>query len=148
MPFAIVVGLIGAICWGIAPVFGKLGLENVHPMDGLAARTAITLAFILIWLFATGGMMRLREISGVSWFHLGIEAFLATLAGDLAYYAALKWGSVGMAAVTLSAAPIITISFARIMLGEAMSFVQVAGVVLVTVGIVLVAVGGKQSLAT
>src|SRR5690625_4454146 len=118
MPFAIVVGLIGAICWGIAPVFGKLGLENVHPMDGLAARTAITLAFILIWLFATGGMMRLREISGVSWFHLGIEAFLATLAGDLAYYAALKWGSVGMAAVTLSAAPIITISFARIMLGE------------------------------
>lgn len=148
MSFAIVLGLVGAICWGIAPVFGKLGLENIHPMDGLAARTAVTLAFILIWVFATGAFDRLRDISGVSWFHLGIEAFLATLAGDLAYYAALKWGSVGVAAVTLSAAPVVTISVARVMLGEAMSFVQIAGIVLVTVGILLVAVGGKQTMAT
>lgn len=147
MHFAVVLGLIGAICWGIAPVFGKLGLESVHPMDGLAARTAITLAFILLWLLATGGLPRLQNISGVAWLHLGIEAFLATLAGDLAYYAAIKWGSVSVAAVTLAASPVVTVSVARVMLGEALSVLQVAGVILVTVGIVLVALGGKQAVS-
>lgn len=34
-------GLAGAFCWGLAPIFGKLGLRDVHPMDGLAARTTV-----------------------------------------------------------------------------------------------------------
>ena len=38
--------ILGAVCWGIAPLFGKVGLRGVNFLDGLVARTAITLLFV------------------------------------------------------------------------------------------------------
>lgn len=135
---ALLVALFGAACWGIAPIFGKLGLRDVHPMDGLAARTAVTLSVLLVWVLTTGALRRLKTIGPEGWFHLGIEAFLATLAGDLAYYAALKWGNAGHAAVILSVSPVITAWAAHLFLGESFTHVQIVGIVLVAAGVVLV----------
>lgn len=142
MAGTLLVGLLGAICWGVAPIFGKLGLRHIHPMDGLVARTGVTLGFLLLWVIGTGGMSRLKGIDSSDWFYLGVEAFLATLAGDLAYYAALKWGSAGHAAVILSVSPVVTAWAANLFLGESMSPTQFLGIALVTLGVFLVASGG------
>lgn len=142
MPF--ILGLVGAICWGVAPIFGRIGLQDLHPMDGLAVRTVFTLVFILVWLVGTGGFQRLCGISCGVWFNLGIEAFLATLAGDLAYYAALKWGSAGLATVALSASPIVTVWASRTFLNEAFTPAQYVGMALVIAGVLLVGVGGRS----
>lgn len=135
---SVVVALIGAACWGIAPVFGKLGLRNVHPMDGLTARTVITLSVLVVWVVSTGALKRLKTIGPDGWFHLGMEAFLATLAGDLAYYAALKWGKAGHAAVILSVSPVITAWAAHAFLREPFTTLQIVGIALVAVGVILV----------
>mgnify|MGYP000557265498 CR=1 FL=1 len=139
----VLLGLLGALCWGIAPIFGKMGLQNIHPVDGLSARTAVTLAFLLIWVVGTGGYSRIIRMTGTEWFLIGMEAFLATLAGDLAYYAALKWGSAAVTCVALSAAPVVTVYVSSALLHETFSKTQLLGVAMVAVGILLVAGGSN-----
>ncbi|MBX6376940.1 MAG: EamA family transporter [Clostridia bacterium] len=131
------VALFGALCWGLAPVFGKLGLRDVHPVDGLAARTVVTLAFVSGWLVASGRLHHLCALSCRDWFFLGLEAFLATLAGDLAYYVALKMGGAGYTAVVLAASPVVTLWFSYLMLHEDFSPLQVFGAAMVVFGVLL-----------
>lgn len=44
--YAFILAILGAICWGIAPMFGKVGLKGIHPLDGLAARTVVTVILV------------------------------------------------------------------------------------------------------
>lgn len=138
----LLLGLLGALCWGIAPVFGKLGLRDIHPVDGLVARTIVTMTFILAWMVGAGRTARLAEIAPIDWLYLGLEAFLATLAGDLFYYLALKWGTAGGAAVALSVSPVFTVWVSSLFLHEPYTWTQMIGALLVALGILLVAVGG------
>ncbi|NMB11191.1 MAG: EamA family transporter [Firmicutes bacterium] len=135
------VSLFGAVCWGLAPIFGKLGLNTINPLDGLAARTIITLAFLLLWLVVSNGFPRILAVSSRDWFYLSLEAFLATLAGDLAYYAALKWGGAGVSAVVLSASPVFTVWLSTVIFQESFTILQLIGVVMVAIGVLLVASG-------
>ncbi len=137
----ILISLSGAVCWGLAPIFGKLGLSSVEPMDGLAARTMITLAFLLSWLVLTNGFTRVWAIPSKDWLNLGMEAFFATLAGDLAYYAALKWGGAGVSAVVFAVSPVITIGLSNLVFQEAFTLLQIVGVIMVGFGILLVVTG-------
>ncbi|NLJ85621.1 MAG: EamA family transporter [Firmicutes bacterium] len=137
----ILISLSGAVCWGLAPIFGKLGLSSVEPMDGLAARTMITLAFLLSWLVLTNGFARVWAIPSKDWLNLGMEAFFATLAGDLAYYAALKWGGAGVSAVVFAVSPVITIGLSNLVFQEAFTLLQIVGVIMVGFGILLVVTG-------
>ena len=132
------ISLSGALCWGVAPIFGKLGLANIHPLDGLAARTVVTLTFLAMWIVLSKGFMRIIAIPPQEWLYLGIEAFLATLAGDLAYYAALKWGEAGVSAVVFAVSPVFTIWLSNIVFKEAFSVIQMWGVGMVAIGVLLV----------
>ena len=134
--FAVSLG--GAICWGLAPIFGKLGLNNVNPLDGLAARTLVTLSFLLVWLVLSNGFLRILAIPSKDWFFLGMEAFLATLAGDLASYAALKWGGAGVSAVVFAVSPVFTIWLSNLVFQEAFSKLQLCGGAMVAIGVLLV----------
>lgn len=130
--------LFGAICWGIAPAFGKIGLRGVHPMDGLAARTLITVLLVGTWAGFSGSIGRLPTISVRSWGFLALEAFLATFAGDLAYYAAIKWGQIGETALILSVSPLITLWIGWMFMGEQLSPTKIAGAFFIIFGLVLV----------
>lgn len=130
--------LIGAVCWGIAPLFGKVGLRGVNPIDGLVARTAVTLVFVFGLLISRGSFRALSMIPGRRWLYLALEAFLATFAGDLAYYAALKKGAIGQVGLIMSAAPLVTVWAGWYFLNETLSPVQITGAVLIIAGLVLV----------
>lgn len=133
--------IFGAICWGIAPAFGKVGLKGITPMEGLAARTLIT--FFLVWggFFTSGGLEgieRIKAISVGSWLFLALEAFLATFAGDLAYYAAIKYGEIGKTALVLAASPLVTLWFGWYFLNEDVSVTKLIGGILIVIGVILV----------
>ncbi len=128
----------GALCWGIAPVFGKLGLRGVNPIDALAARTLITVLLVAGWFWASGGAERISSITPRAWLFLALEAFFATFAGDLAYYAAIKWGELGLTALVLAMSPVVTVWIGWQFLGETLTPVKAVGTALVVIGIVLV----------
>lgn len=135
---AVIFALLGAICWGIAPLFGKVGLRGINPMDGLVARTIITVFLVTGIFIQRGGLASLRIIPGRRWFYLAIEAFLATFAGDLAYYIALKKGMIGQTALIMASAPLITVWAGWFFLNEVLSPVKLFGAALIIIGVVLI----------
>lgn len=141
---AVFIALFGAICWGIAPMFGKVGLRGVHPLDGLAARTLITVIFVGGWVFASGSIGRITAIPTRRWYFLAAEAFLATFAGDLAYYAAIKKGDIGQSASILATSPLITLWAGWYFLGETMTPLKLIGAALIIVGVVLLSFNSLQ----
>lgn len=131
--------LFGMICWGIAPIFAKVGLSNTSPLSGLTVRTLFAACMVSSWVVCTGTTAQLKNISVSSWLLIGIEAILATLVGDLAYYAAIKKGDVSFVTIIMSSSPLITILCSVVFLGEQITFIRLVGSCIIVLGIILIA---------
>jgi len=51
---AFLFALLGLVFWGIAPIFGKIGLVDVAPGIALFMRSSIITVILLVWLLASG----------------------------------------------------------------------------------------------
>jgi Predicted membrane protein len=125
------------ICWGIAPIFAKIGLRDVNPIAGLTLRTILAAGLVSSWVGITGSLGSLKAIPSMSWLLIGIEAILATLVGDWAYYAAIKHGEVSMVSVIMASSPLVTMLCASVFLGEHITIIRVAGACLIIIGILM-----------
>lgn len=139
--WTVLVALFGALCWGIAPIFGKIGLARVDPVAGLCLRTLIASGIVAGWLLVGGGLRTIETVSSRASLFIAAEAVLATLVGDLAYYAALKWGGAAQVALVMSAAPLFTLVTAVLCLRETATWAQVVGAVFIVCGLFLVSLG-------
>ncbi|TCL64709.1 transporter family protein [Hydrogenispora ethanolica] len=135
---AVFLALFGALCWGIAPLFGKVGLRGINPYVGLSARTIITVCLVTGFILGQGGLEKIASIPARRWLYLAAEAFFATFIGDLAYYAAIKKGAIGQTSLILSTSPLITLWAGWFFLGEALSPAKICGAVLIIIGLVLI----------
>ncbi len=133
----VILALIGMVCWGITPLFVKLGLKDIDPHIGLAIRTASTTIILTGWMIADGSFSRLTMVPASALIFLIIEAFIATFVGDLAYFAAIKNGSVSLVAIILSCSPLVTMLLSMLFLHEAVTGTKIAGSLLIIGGIVL-----------
>lgn len=129
--------IFGMICWGIAPIFAKIGLNSVNPMAALALRTMVAAGLVSSWIWVTGSFEQVKGIPLNAWFLLGMEAILATLIGDLAYYAAIKKGNVSVVTVIMASSPLVTMLCATLFLGEHLTNYQIVGATFIILGIIL-----------
>lgn len=136
--------IFGMICWGIAPVFAKVGLDNLEPLPGLIIRTFIASIFVFSFLGIknfigfNGSMVKIMEIPFKTWVLIAIEAILATLVGDLAYYAAIKKGNVSVVTIIMSSSPLVTMLVSTIFLGENITITKIIGAMLIITGIMII----------
>ncbi len=130
--------LFGMVCWGIAPIFAKIGLKNVDPLAGLMLRTIFASSIVCVWLIGSGSFSKVSSIPANSWILIAVEALLATLIGDLAYYYAIKKGDVSLVTIIMSSSPLITILCAVLFLGEKLTLIRAIGACFVMLGIILV----------
>lgn len=135
---ALLLALFGMVCWGIAPVFGKLGLAETAPMAGLAMRTYLSASILTVWAARHGIFPQMKDIPIKSIIFLGIEGILATLIGDWAYYGALKYGEVSSVTLVLSCSPVISMLVAGLLLNEQITWLRAFGALLAVVGLMLV----------
>jgi transporter family protein len=135
--------LFGMICWGLAPVFAKLGLSNVSPMAGLALRTYISTSFLTVWVLCSGTWHEFRDISKQATWLIAIEALLATLIGDFAYYAALKYGEVTFVTLVMACSPLVSIITAVFFLNEQITWCRLLGGILIISGIGFISFEGR-----
>ena len=133
----IIISIFGMICWGIAPIFLKLGINNINPLYALVFRTIVAAGLVSGWMLFTGGYNHIKAIPFNAALLLTCEAILAALIGDLAYYAAIKKGDVSMVSVIMASSPLVTMICATIFLGEHITLLRILGASLVVVGIVL-----------
>lgn len=135
--WALGLALFGALCWGVAPIFGKLGLQDTDPATGLAVRTLVAASLMGAWALASGHMAEVQQIPPHAWLLLATEGLLGTVVGDLAYYASLKWGDAGEVSLVMAASPLVTLITARAVVQEAISWQKVIGAALIISGLAL-----------
>ena len=129
--------LITLIFWGIAPIFGKIGLSKLSPYTALAVRSFVIAIIMLIILLVRGDIRELAKIDLKSVAFISLEGIFASLIGHFAYYYALKLGEVSKIVPITSAFPIITVLIAVIFLSEKMTIFKGSGILLIIGGIVL-----------
>jgi len=130
--------LFGMICWGIAPIFAKMALKNLNPTVGLVFRTLFAAGVIACWSLVSGNLFQIKSVSICTWILIAIEAVLATLVGDLAYFAAIKKGDVSLVTIIMSSSPLVTLVFACIFLGEKITPIRIIGAIFVIMGVILI----------
>lgn len=133
----IILAFIGMICWGITPLFVKLGLKGIDPHIGLAIRTATTTIILTGWMLCDGSFSKLAGVSSSAVIFLIIEAVIATFIGDLAYFAAIKNGQISLVAIILSCSPLVTMLLSMIFFKEAITGTRIIGAFLIIAGIFL-----------
>lgn len=130
--------LFGMLCWGLAPLFGKLGLGGVNPVTALSLRTMIAATLVLGWLIGTRGYSEFAHIPPLFWLFIAIEAILATLVGDLAYFVALKNGNINSVTLIMACSPVVTVLLSYLFMGEVVSLRQLVGAAFITLGLALI----------
>jgi transporter family protein len=90
------------------------------------------------WLAAAPRTPRFYAVSLRGLLLIVLEAALATVFGDLAYYAALKKGHCAETSLILSASPAVTVLLSAIVLGERPSSWSLAGAAFIAIGLALV----------
>jgi transporter family protein len=133
-----VFAVITMLCWGIAPLFGKAGLTNTDPAIAMVIRSIIIAVILLAWLVFSGNTPNFLTVEPKTWGLIAVEGIFASLLGHLAYFYALKLGSASTVTPITSAAPMVTVLLAVILLGERFSWYKLLGALLVVIGITLI----------
>ena len=124
--------------WGIAPIFGKLGLAKINPFTALAVRSFIVAIIMLIVLLIRRDFGELLKIDLKSMAFIGLEGIFASLIGHFAYYYALRLGEASRVVPIAAAFPIITVIAAAIFLSEKITILKGSGILLILAGVFLI----------
>jgi transporter family protein len=127
---------VAVLCLGLAPLFGKTALYSINPITALVIRTFIAAGLVGIWLVTTKTNIEF-DLSVSTWLIIGMEAMLAAVLGELAYFYALERGDVYEIAVIMSCAPLATILLGSLFLGQPLSVKQFIGALVVTTGLII-----------
>ena len=134
--------LLSALMAALVSVFGKIGLQ------GLDANTATAIRAVIMALFLVAVLLVQRNVGHVSEILSNSKAMLfivlSGVAGALSwlfYFVALKYGKVSQVAPVDKLSVVIAAVIAVLFLGESVSLLSASGIGLITVGIIMVALG-------
>lgn len=141
MPLWIIYALLSAVTAALVAIFGKIGLQHIDANAATAIRSVIMALFLIGVVLVQGKFTQLGEIltqkKAMSFIILsGIAGALSWLF----YFLALKYGKVSQVGPIDKLSVVIAVILAFIFLGERISWINAAGVALIAVGALLVAV--------
>ena len=126
----------------LVSVLGKVGLQ------GLDANTATTIRSVVMALFLIIIMFAQRNFSHLSSILMNRKALLFIIASGIAgalswlfYFIALKYGKVSQVAPVDKLSVVIATVLAVVFLQESISAVGIGGICLITIGVLMVALG-------
>ncbi|KHS87161.1 membrane protein [Pectobacterium brasiliense] len=138
----LIYALLSAVCAAMVAIFGKIGLQNLDANTATAIRAVIMALFLGGVVVAQGKLALVGEIVANKKALLFIV--LSGVAGALSwlfYFVALKNGNVAQVAPIDKLSVVFAVVLAVILLGEKISLMAGAGVALISVGALLVALG-------
>ncbi|MEQ9882163.1 EamA family transporter [Pectobacterium brasiliense] len=138
----LIYALLSAVCAAMVAIFGKIGLQNLDANTATAIRAVIMALFLVGVVVAQGKLTLVGEIVANKKALLFIV--LSGVAGALSwlfYFVALKNGNVAQVAPIDKLSVVFAVVLAVILLGEKISLMAGAGVALISVGALLVALG-------
>jgi bacterial/archaeal transporter family protein len=133
--------LLSAAFAALTAVFGKIGVANIGSDLATLIRTVVILGAAAAIVAATGEWQAPNTIPSKTWIFLVLSG-LATGASWLCYFRALKLGDAARVAPVDKLSVVLVALFGVVFLGERLSGVNWAGVALIAMGAILVAVKG------
>jgi transporter family protein len=135
----LVFALLSAITAALVAIFGKIGLEGVDSITATGIRAGIMFAAILLLMGFTGRIQQITSVNQHSLFYI----FLGGLAGAASwvfYFLALQYGQATQVASIDRASVVFVLVFAALFLAEKITLPKAAGVALITVGAIIIAI--------
>jgi transporter family protein len=131
---------LAAVFAALTAVFAKAGVTHINADYATFLRTLVVIVVLGAILTATGKFEPLTDVSGRGMLFLVLSG-CATGASWLCYFRALKLGQASQVAPVDKLSVVLVAVFGVLFLGEHLTGTAWAGVALIAVGAVLVAVG-------
>ena len=128
-----------AVFASLTAILGKIGITDVDSNLGTAIRTTVVLVMAWIMVFVTGRQHEIKKIEKRELFFIVLSG-LATGASWLCYYRALQDGAASVVVPIDKLSILVTMAFSWIVFHEKLSRKAGVGVVLITLGTVMLAV--------
>lgn len=125
--------ILSAVFAAAMAILAKIGIDGVDSNLATAIRTIVVLVMAWAMVFLTNSAGGISSISTRSWIFL-ILSGLATGASWLCYFYAIKIGDVSKVVPIDKCSLVLTIIFAVIFLGEALTWKTVVGSILLLAG--------------
>lgn len=136
-----------AILAGLTAVLAKCGIRQTDSDAATAIRTVVVLLFSWLMVALVGSAPTITALSAKTWSFLVLSG-LATGASWLCYFRALRLGDVNKVVPIDKSSTVLTILLALIFLGERITWLKAAAIVLIGVGTLLMiekkAVSGEK----
>lgn len=130
---------LSAVFASLTAILGKIGIEGIDSNLGTAIRTTVVLIMAWVMVFFTGKQNEVRKIEKKELIFICLSG-LATGASWLCYYQALQDGPASVVVPIDKLSMLVTIAFSWIVFHEKLTKKAAAGVILITMGTVLLAV--------
>ena len=115
---------------GLTSILAKCGIRKTDSDAATAIRTCVVLIFSWLMVFIAGSAPSISALSAKTWLFLVLSG-LATGASWLCYFKALQMGDVNKVVPIDKSSTVLTILLAFIFLGEEISALKLAAVVLI-----------------
>lgn len=138
----LIYALLSAVAASLVAIFGKIGLQGIDSGAATAIRATIMAVFLVGVAFFQGRGEQIQNILGDRKALLWIA--LSGIAGALSwlfYFLALKYGEVSKVAPVDKLSVVIAAVLAVILFHEKISMLGGGGIILITVGVIMVALG-------
>lgn len=130
--------LLSACFAALTAIFAKVGLQGVDSDYATLIRTIIIVFVLIFIIFILGKWQNPFLLSGKTWLFLSLSA-LATGASWLCYFRALQIGNASQVAPIDKLSVVLVAIFAIIFLGERPSLQEYFGIIMITVGVLTIA---------
>lgn len=137
MSKSVLYALLACLCWGIAPIFEKLGLRQANPIWAIIIRSTLTSVFLLSFVAVQRAPVDLKNWSLSTWLAVLLGGIISVLLAQSFYFKALQGGQVGQIVPIVGAYPLVSAIMAFMLLGESITWTKLSGIVLVVAGIIL-----------
>ena len=135
----IIFAFLSAVFASLTAILGKIGITDVDSNLGTAIRTTVVLVMAWIMVFVTGRQHEIKKIEKRELFFIVLSG-LATGASWLCYYRALQDGAASVVVPIDKLSILVTMAVSWIVFHEKLSRKAGVGVVLITLGTVMLAV--------
>lgn len=138
----LVFALLSAVTAALVGIFGKIGLQAVDANAATAVRAIIMAIFLVAVVAFQGNLGKLHTLVADKKTLLFVTlSGVAGAASWLFYFLALKYGKVSQVAPVDKLSVVIATIAAVVILGEKISLMNAAGVGLIAIGAIIVALG-------
>lgn len=135
----LVYAILSAVFASLTAILGKIGIAGIDSNLGTAIRTTVVLVMAWLMVFLTGKQKEIRKTEKKELVFIYLSG-LATGASWLCYYRALQDGLASVVVPIDKLSMLVTIVFSWIVFHERLTGKAAAGVSLITIGTVLLAV--------